>query len=89
MSGGPPAPSSLGAGAGSLPGNVGSSSNSRDVARKHRRGSRESVLPPACKNHLNSLFKEGYLLILFYLNYVKISEVSYYYNKNQVSIFPR
>jgi len=57
MSGAPPAPSTLGAGAGSLPGNVGSS-NSRDVSRKHRRGSRESVLPPACKNHLNSLFKE-------------------------------
>ena len=60
MSGAPPAPSTLGAGAGSLPGNVGSS-NSRDVSRKHRRGSRESVLPPACKNHLNSLFKEAHL----------------------------
>jgi len=30
----------------------------RDMSRKHRRGSRESVLPPSCKNHLNSLFKE-------------------------------
>ena len=30
----------------------------RDSSRKHRRGSRDSVLPSAYKSHLNSLFKE-------------------------------
>ena len=30
----------------------------RDSSRKHRRGSRDSVLPNAYKSHLNSLFKE-------------------------------
>lgn len=28
------------------------------LSRKHRRGSRDSVLPPAYKNHLNNLFRE-------------------------------
>jgi len=36
----------------------GASASRDSLARKHRRGSRESILPPVYKNHLNSLFKE-------------------------------
>ena len=38
---------------------AGATAGGRDsLPRKHRRGSRDSVLPTAYKNHLNSLFKE-------------------------------
>ena len=56
--GGASAPPSVGGGMAGSGGGGASAPPPRDMSRKHRRGSRESVLPPACKNHLNSLFKE-------------------------------
>lgn len=50
---------SLARGGSGLPPTGSSSGVGRDsISRKHRRGSRESVLPTAYKVHLNSLFKE-------------------------------
>ena len=55
LSGLPPAsgPGSSSSGAAA----VGSGTRDSLARKHHRRGSRDSILPPAYKNHLNSLFK--------------------------------